>query len=155
MWGGAFELVMSCDMVCAAETSTFAMTPANLGVAYDIVGVHNIIRDSSLHAIKEMLFTARPISAQRAHQAGMLNLIAPATELEAAVMETAALISLKAPLSIALMKEELRVLNEANPLTPDEFERLQGMRRVVYDSDDAKEGIAAFYEQRKPVFSGQ
>lgn len=155
VWGGAFELVMSCDMVYAAETSTFAMTPANLGVAYDIVGVHNIIRDSSLHVIKEMLFTARPISAQRAYQAGMLNLVAPAAEVEAAVLETAGLIALKAPLSISLMKEELRVLNEANPLTPDEFERLQGMRRVVYDSDDAKEGIAAFYEQRKPVFSGQ
>jgi len=155
VWGGAFELVMSCDMVYAAETSTFAMTPANLGVAYDIVGVHNIIRDSSLHVIKEMLFTARPIIAQRAHQAGMLNLVAPVAELEAAVMESVSLIALKAPLSIGLMKEELRVLNEANPLTPDEFERLQGMRRIVYDSDDAKEGIAAFYAQRKPVFSGQ
>ena len=66
VWGGAFELVMSCDMIFAAETSTFAMTPANLGVAYDIVGIRNLIRDSSLHVIKEMLFTAKPISAERA-----------------------------------------------------------------------------------------
>ena len=70
-------------------------------------------------------------------------------------MEIAELIAVKAPLSISLIKEELRVLNEANPLTPDEFERLQGLRRVVYDSDDAKEGIAAFFEKRKPVFTGK
>ena len=155
VWGGAFEVVMSCDMVFAADSCTFAMTPANLGVAYDIVGIHNLIRDSSLHVIKEMLFTAKPISAERALQTGMVNHVAPAAELETTVMAMADLIATKAPLSIALMKEELRVLNEANPLTPDEFERLQGMRRVVYDSDDAKEGIAAFYEQRKPVFGGK
>lgn len=155
VWGGAFELVMSCDMIFAADSSTFAMTPANLGVAYDIVGIHNLIRDSSLHVIKEMLFTAKPISAERALQTGIVNRIAKASELEAAVMEVAELISIKAPLSIALIKEELRVINEANPLTPDEFERLQGMRRTVYDSDDAKEGIAAFFEKRKPVFNGK
>jgi methylmalonyl-CoA decarboxylase len=155
VWGGAFELVMSCDMIFAADSSTFAMTPANLGVAYDIVGIHNLIRDSSLHVIKEMLFTAKPISAERALQTGIVNRITAAVELEAAVMEVAELISIKAPLSIALIKEELRVINEANPLTPDEFERLQGMRRTVYDSDDAKEGIAAFFEKRKPVFNGK
>lgn len=155
VWGGAFELVMSCDMIFAADTSAFAMTPANLGVAYDIVGIHNLIHDCSLHVIKEMLFTAKPISAERALQIGIVNRIAPASELEAAVIEIAELISVKAPLSIALIKEELRVLNEANPLTPDEFERLQGLRRVVYDSNDAKEGIAAFFEKRKPVFNGK
>lgn len=155
VWGGAFELVMSCDMIFAADSSTFAMTPANLGVAYDIVGIHNLIRDCGLHVIKEMLFTAKPVSAERALQTGIINRTVPAAELEAAVMETADLISVKAPLSISLMKEELRVLNEANPLTPDEFERLQGLRRVVYDSDDAKEGIAAFFEKRKPVFCGK
>ncbi len=155
VWGGAFELVMSCDIVFAADTSAFAMTPANLGVAYDIVGIHNLIHDCSMHVMKEMLFTAKPISAERALQIGIVNRIAPASELEAAVIEIAELISVKAPLSIALIKEELRVLKEANPLTPDEFERLQGLRRVVYDSEDAKEGIAAFFEKRKPVFNGK
>ena len=155
VWGGAFELVMSCDMIFAADSSSFAMTPANLGVAYDIVGIHNLIRDCGLHAIKEMLFTAKPVSSERALQIGIINRIVPVAELEVSVMETADLISVKAPLSISLIKEELRALNEANPLTPDEFERLQGLRRVVYDSDDAKEGIAAFFEKRKPVFCGK
>lgn len=155
VWGGAFELVMSCDMIFAADSSTFAMTPANLGIAYDIVGIHNLIHDCSLHIIKEMLFTAKPISADRALQAGIVNRILPAAELESAVMEITGIISAKAPLAITLIKEELRTLNEATPLTPDEFERLQGMRRTVYGSQDAKEGITAFFAKRKPVFTGK
>ncbi|MEI6315166.1 MAG: methylmalonyl-CoA decarboxylase [Syntrophus sp. (in: bacteria)] len=155
VWGGSFELVMSCDMIFAADSSTFAITPVNLGVAYNVVGTHNLMHECSLHIIKEMLFTAKPISAERALQAGIVNRIAPAAELEAAVMETAEIVSTKAPLTITLLKEELRVLNEASPLTPDEFERLQAMRRVVYDSDDTKEGLASFIEKRKPVFYGK
>ena len=48
VWGGACELVMSCDMVVAAEGATFALTPAKLGVPYDIAGVLNFLRPVSL-----------------------------------------------------------------------------------------------------------
>ncbi|MCP3965452.1 MAG: methylmalonyl-CoA decarboxylase [Lentisphaerae bacterium] len=156
VWGGAFETIMSCDMVFADKRSTFAMTPVNLGVAYDIVGVHNLVRgDCSAHIIKELFFTARPISAERAERAGIVNRVYDIEDLEAAVMDVAEVICTKAPLSVALIKEELRVLSEASPLTPGEFQRLQGIRRTVYDSHDAKEGIDAFFEKRKPVFTGE
>ena len=53
------------------------------------------------------------------------------------------------------MKEQIRILQNASPLTPETFERLQGLRRMVYNSSDYEEGLTAFLEKRKPVFTGR
>lgn len=67
-------------------------------------------------------------------------------ELEDFTLQMAHHISEKAPLAIAVIKEELRVLGEAHTMNSDEFERIQGMRRAVYDSEDYREGMNAFLE---------
>lgn len=155
VWGGGFEMIMSADIVISSDKSTFAMTPVNLGVPYNVVGIHNLIRDAGLHVMKEVIFTATPISAEKALEIGILNHAVPDEELESKTFEIANLICEKAPLAIAVIKEEMRVLCEANTITPDEFERLQGLRRNVYDSIDYQEGITAFFEKRKPNFIGK
>ncbi len=76
-------------------------------------------------------------------------------ELEAFTRGLAAQIAANAPLAIGVMKEQLRILAGARPMSPQGFERVQGLRRVVYDSDDYQEGIRAFKEKRKPVFEGK
>ena len=104
---------------------------------------------------RQLTFTAKPISAERAERLGVINYVVPAAELEAFTYGLAGDIAQLAPLSIAVMKEQLRILAGAHPMTPQGFERVQGLRRLVYDSDDYLEGVRAFLEKRKPVFNGR
>ena len=155
VWGGACEVVMACDIVVAAEGASFAITPAKLGVPYDIVGVLTFMQNAGLGILKEMLFTAQPISAQRAVQVGLVNQVVPGDRLEEATMTLAAQIARNSPLVVSLLKEQLRVLSESTPLNPNTFERIQSLRRQIYDSADYQEGIRSFFERRAPQFHGR
>lgn len=155
VWGGAVETVMACDIVIAAPTATFAVTPAKLGVPYNISGMMTFMSAGSARIVKELAFTARPIGAERAERVGMVNHVLPLEEIEAFTLDMANTIAQNSPLSIRSMKECLRVLAGAKPVSPRGFERFQGLRRMVYDSEDYAEGIRAFKEKRKPKFTGR
>lgn len=122
VWGGACELVLSCDLIVAASEATFAITPARLGVPDNLSGV--------------------------------LNRGVPVEELEGTTADLAADIASGSPMVHQTMKEELRVLANAHPMTPEAHERIQALRREVYDSEDYREGLRAFTEKRRPVFGG-
>ena len=155
VWGGATETVLACDLILAADTATFAVTPAKLGVPYNVSGMLTFLNAAPLPIIKEMIFTARPVDAIRAERFGMINYALPAADLEGFTLGLARQIVANAPLSVAVMKEQLRILSGAHPMSPQGFERVQGLRRVVYDSRDYQEGIRAFKEKRRPVFTGE
>ncbi|PKO85845.1 MAG: methylmalonyl-CoA decarboxylase, partial [Betaproteobacteria bacterium HGW-Betaproteobacteria-12] len=108
-----------------------------------------------IHIAKEMLFTAQPIPASRLERMGIINHLAPADQIDAFTYDLARTIAANAPLSIAVMKEQLRILAGAHTMSPQDFERIQGLRRVVYNSHDYAEGIGAFKEKRKPRFEGR
>lgn len=154
VWGGAFDLVLSCDVLIADETATFAITPANLGLPYNTTGLLHFLGRLPINLTKEMFFTAMPIDAQKAKEWLVLNHLVGSAELESVTLDLAATMASKSPLAIAVIKEQLRVLTDFQPIAAQVYERLQGLRREVYDSSDYLEGLEAFAEKRKPMFKG-
>jgi len=155
VWGGACEVAFACDLVIAADDVTFAITPAKLGVPYNLSGLLTFMNVISLHVAKEMAFTGLPVTAARAERLGIINQVVPRQDLKQRTYDMAKQIAQNSPLSIAVMKEELNLLANAYDLSPLMFERIQSLRRVVYNSRDYQEGIRAFLEKRPPAFTGK
>jgi methylmalonyl-CoA decarboxylase len=154
VWGGALDLVLSCDLVVADETASFAITPANLGLPYNVTGLLHFLGRLPVNLIKEMFFTAAPLDARKAKECLLVNHLVPPDQLESFTLELAATMATKSPLAIAVIKEQLRVLSDYQPIAAQVYERVQGMRRHAYDSADYLEGLNAFTEKRQPIFRG-
>lgn len=155
VWGGACDLALSCDILIGSPTSSISMTPAKIGVPYNASGILHFLGIMGVNIAKEMFFSAQALSAERAEKLGILNHMVPTEQLESFTYELAGSIARNSPLSIKVIKEQIRLLANAHPLSPHTFERVQGLRRLVYDSDDYAEGINAFLGKRPPVFQGK
>jgi methylmalonyl-CoA decarboxylase len=154
VWGGATDLVLSCDFVVADYTASFAITPVNLGLPYNASGIQNVINRVGQHLAKQMFFTAEPLVAAIAHERGIINYLVDPEALEARTYRLANHLATKSPHALAVIKEQIRIMSEANPVSATTFERIEELRRQAYDSADYREGISAFIEKRHPSFSG-
>jgi methylmalonyl-CoA decarboxylase len=154
VWGGACDLATVCDLAVGCETASFAITPAKLGVPYNCSGILHFLNLVGPRVAREMFFTAEPLEAERALQVGILNHLVPLAQLEEFTFAMAGRIAENSPLAVGVCKEQLRILQRSHPISPDTFERIQALRRAVFESADYIEGKKAFREKRKPVFTG-
>jgi len=155
VWGGAFELAITCDILIGAPNCSFAITPAKIGVAYNATGLIHFLNVVEMHIVKELFFTAKPIKAERAFNLGIINNLIDNDKIESFTLEMANNITQNSPLSISVIKEQLNLLGKSTSLTTNVFEHINELRSSSYNSYDYVEGKRAFLEKRQPIFKGK
>lgn len=154
VWGGACDLALSCDILIGTEQSTFAITPAKIGVPYNSLGIQRILNRLQPNVAKELFFTAKPVSAFRAFQLGILNHIVEKDNLEEFTHQMAVSISENSPISIEVIKKQIDALSRYKPVAVETLFQIDELRQIAYNSQDYLEGKKAFDERRKPNFKG-
>jgi enoyl-CoA hydratase/carnithine racemase len=156
-FGAGGELAVSCDLRVAREGVSIGMTPAKLGVVYPPPGLRRFLHLVGPAHAREIFFTGRPVPAERALEIGLVDRVLPAGEAEAAVFALAAEIAENAPLAVQGMKRVFRLLEVSaeRGLTDLERAEVADLRRRAFESDDVREGRAAFLEKRAPRFVGR
>jgi crotonobetainyl-CoA hydratase len=155
-FGGGFEIMISCDIIIAAEHATFALPEINSGTVADAATI-KLPRFIPYHVAMEMLFTGRRIDTAEAKHWGIINEIVPADRLMARAREMADQLADGPPLVYACIKE---IARETMHLPVHEAFHMVTKRKlksvdVLYSSEDQLEGARAFAEKRKPVWKGK
>ncbi|HSA90959.1 MAG TPA: enoyl-CoA hydratase/isomerase family protein [Burkholderiales bacterium] len=149
--GGGFAIAAGADIRIATPDAKFGVpTARTLGNTLSMRTYAMFADLLGASRVKELMFTARLMSADEARTAGFVHEIVPNDQIEARVGELAKKIAGHAPLTLWSTKESLRRLQEARPL-PDGDDIV----RKVYGSDDFGEGVRAFVEKRPPRWTGK
>lgn len=148
--GGGMVIASACDIRICSEGSRFGVPAGKLGLGYELDNLARLQSIVGRGVAMEMLATARHFTAQEAMAAGFVNRIVPAAALEATIREMADQIAATAPMSFAAAKLASRAATD--PALHDEAQRAID---TCFDSDDFKEGRAAFHARRAPNFIGK
>jgi enoyl-CoA hydratase len=152
--GGGCEMAISCDFIYATKTAVFGQPEVNLGLIPGFGGTQRLSRFVGIPLAKEMIYTARNMKAEEAHQRGLAQkLFDSKEELLKAALETLKVVATKSPIIVAKCKEVIR---------EGEFESIaKGLEiekngfKWTFETNDMREGVTAFMEKRAPQFTGK
>ncbi len=147
---GGLELALHCDIRIATRKARLGMTVARIGLVVPFVLTRKLIEVIGAPATAEILFTGQPVDAQRAYEMGMVHEVVDEQNLDSAAEAWIQKITANAPLALRVIKANIRrCMSRAYDADHKDLDELA---RQVRQSEDAKEGIRAFLEKRKPVW---
>lgn len=152
-FAGGCELALHCDLRIAADGVRFAMPLARIGLVVPFPLGQKLVEIVGPSWAREILLTARPLDARRALEMGMVHRVVPAADVEATAYEMARTIADNAPLSLAGMKAMIqRSISARERIDHADLDaEVTRARR----SADAREGVRAMLEKRRPQFRGE
>lgn len=152
-FGGGCAIALAADIRVASENSLFALTPARLGLGYPFNGIERAVQELGAAYARFLFLTAEPVGAKDALRIGLAHAVYPEYELEQNTIKMALKIAALAPLTLRSIKESIHVTQ-----TAASGRDLAGVERHIdacWKSEDFREGLHAFMEQRKPRFEGR
>ena len=153
--GAGCELAISCDIRVASDTSKMGIPPSRIGLIYHTRGLQRFINVLGLARAKEVFYTGRFYDIMAAKEMGMANYVVPKSDIHSFTYDLAEEIAGNAPLSLKGHKYIFSMLLHDQILGDEDQTKIQQMITESFNSEDLKEGTAAFFEKRKPVFKGK
>jgi enoyl-CoA hydratase len=150
---GGFEIMLSCDLVVAAEHATFGIPEAKRGLVAGAGGLVRMPKRLPMAVALELAMTGDPIDAERAYTLGLVNKVVPSDAVLNEAVGLAERIAANAPLAVRYSKS---VMKQAAEVPESEGWSVNAeATRVVFSSADAMEGATAFAEKRPPKWQAK
>ncbi len=153
-FGAGLNLAICCDIRIGARDIKVGMPPAKLGLVYHPEGLRQFINVIGIARTKEIFYTGRTYKNEMVLKMGLVDHLVDRKILEKIVYGYAEEISKNAPLSLKGNKKIITMLETAFELSDEDLHEAEFLMGEAFNSNDLKEGQAAFIEKRKPVFSG-
>ncbi len=151
--GGGCEVALACDIRIASENANFGFPEVGLGILPSFGGTQRLPRLIGPALAKELIFTGRRIGAEEAREIGLANRVVGRGEALSAARELAEEISANGPLAVRHAKAAANRALDTDLISGLEYEADQFA--LLFATEDAREGMNAFGEKRKPKFEGR
>jgi enoyl-CoA hydratase len=151
--GAGCELAMHCDLIIASESARFGQPEINVGIMPGAGGTQRLTRAVGKARAMEMVLTGRAMTAHEAERSGLVNRVVPEEVLLDEAITLANDIAARPPRSIRLAKQS--VLAAFDTGLEDGLDRERSYFQDVLRTEDAREGMTAFLEKRKPDYHGR
>ncbi|MFF0241139.1 crotonase/enoyl-CoA hydratase family protein [Rhodococcus pyridinivorans] len=150
---GGCELALSADLIVASREAKFGIPEVKRGLAAAAGGLLRLPKILPYPLAMELAITGDPLTAEVAHQHGLVNRVTEPGEALTVAKELAARVAANGPLAVKATKQVVAMA--ANYTDPDAFVAQRKFIDPVFASADAKEGARAFAEKRAPVWKGE
>ncbi|MGB4304522.1 MAG: enoyl-CoA hydratase-related protein [Syntrophomonadaceae bacterium] len=151
--GGGLEMVLACDIRIVADNATLGLPEINLGIFPGAGGTQRFPRSSSICIAKQYIFTGDFFDAATAEKIGLVNMVVPAAEVMDTARKFARKLCRKSPLALREAKQAVNMSMTLDIKSGCRAEQIAWS--MLFSSEDQKEGMTAFLENRKADFKGK